>query len=202
MTLLARMIIRTTGFAGAPGINVWHFSEGSAGGGAWAQAVVDDLYDEVGSILERFKNVGAPGTMRVADAELAIIESTTGELVDAKTPTTAPVGHTTGGSEPGDLPRAVAMLARFQTNDFVGGRRLKGRAFIGPMSGGTLTSDGLFSTTAMATIEDGFPAITTGLGARLAVYSRPDPGSTDGYYGDVVNVSVRPTPSYLSSRSV
>lgn len=202
MTLLARMVIRTTGFAGAPGINVWHFSEGTLGGGAWGQSIVDGLYDEVGSVLSAIKNIGSPNSARAADPELAIIDAATGQLVDAKTPTAAPTVYTTPGNEPGDLPRAVAALARFQTDRFINGRRLKGRAFIGPLSGSSMDGEGNCNGTTIAVIQDAFVAITTGVGPRLAVYSRPKPLGVAGEWGDVLNVNVRTTPSHLESRSV
>ena len=202
MTLLARAIIRTTGFAGAPGINVWHFSEGTSGGGAWSQAVVDDLYTELGNICSAFKNIGAPGSSRTVDPELGIIDSATGQLVDAKTPSSAPANYPTPSNEPGDLPRAVAALARFQTDRFINGRRLKGRAFVGPLSGSSMDAQGLCNPTTLAVIEDAFDAVTSGLGPRLAVYHRPKGGAANGAWGDVISVQVRTTPSYLNSRSV
>lgn len=202
MTLIARAVLETTGFAGAPGINVLHFTEGTAAGGAFSQAVVDDLYGELDSIAAAIKNIGAPGTSRMWLPELSILDVATGQLVDAKTPTDGVTPHSTPGNEPGDLPRATAALLQLQSDRFLNGRRLKGRMFVGPLSGSMLDPQGLCSSTCKAVIQDAFVAVTSGVGARLAVYSRPVKNGRAGTWGDVIAVGVRSTPSYLRSRSV
>lgn len=208
MTLLARAIIRTDGFEGAPGINVLHFSEGTGGGGGWSQAVVDGLYGELDGLAAALKNIGAPGTTRIVLDELAIIDHASGQTVDVRTPTMPSVAYVTASNEPGDLPRATAALVRFSTDRFINGRRLKGRMFAGPMSGQHVNDQGNFNGTVTGVLNDAFVAMTSGVGVRLAVYRRPIPAdpangtpARSGDWGDVTVVQTAEKPSYLRSRA-
>jgi hypothetical protein len=200
MALLARMRISLTNWAGGPGVTTWYFSEGSTGGGAWSQAVVDDLYNEVNSTYEGFAVALQEGVQAVAEPELAIIDSATGKLVDARTPSDPP-DTIQAASQGGNQSRGVQMLIRFSTDDFVGGRRLKGRSYIGPLNDTAMGLNGQIATFLVAELPARFTALISGLGPRLAVYHRPSAdGASDGSWGDVTSVKVRPLPSYLRSR--
>lgn len=199
MTNLARMEIKLSGWVGGPGVNVFHFSEGLSAG--WSsQAVVDDLYDEVNTLVGTFRQVCVAGTAVVASDELKIIDAATGELVDIKSPSDAPT-PVTSTADPSATSRATMALVQFGTNDFLNGRRLKGRMFMGPLAGASLGTDGLITSALREAVPDWFEAITSGTGPRLCVWHRPtDLAPSSGSWGDVTTVAVRQTPSYLSSR--
>lgn len=199
MTNLARMTIELGGWVGGPGVSVLHFSEGTSAG--WAsQAVIDDLYDEVNALLSTMAPVYVPGVTLTASQELRIFDAADGSLVDIASPTDAPPVYTsTAAASP--TSRATAALIRFGTGDFVNGRRLKGRMFLGPIAVASISNEGEITSALRSAVPGWFTAITSGVGPRLAVWHRPTIlAPSSGSWGDVTNVSVRPTPTYLSSR--
>lgn len=201
MTLLARMTIGIDNFPGAPGYNILHFSEGTAGGNAWAQTVVDDLYAEILQLCYDNAQFQRPGVLIQVSPELDIIESTTGQLQDVKGPTDLPVDVVGRGSG-SDVPWAACALVKFSGDRIINGRRLNGRMYFGPLSGNALATDGSIASGAAAGISDNFDAVTQGLGVRLAVYHRPSSvAPSSGDWADVQSVTVRPTPSNLRRRA-
>jgi hypothetical protein len=200
MTLLARAKFEYYGWEGGPGVSVLHFSEGTAGGSAWGQAIVDGLYDELFALQGDLSPSLAPGCFIQALPELSIIDSATGGLVDVKVPSDAPDASGSIATA-GDISRGTQALFQFGTDKIVNGRRLKGRMFFGPLQAAALNNSGDITAGALVTWPDFWTSLISGLGVRLAAYHRPtSPGANDGDWGDVTNVRVRTKPTHLRSR--
>jgi hypothetical protein len=198
MTLLARVYIDLDGYPGAPGLNVLHFSQGSTS--SWSDTVVDGLHDEVQRMLEACRFYWAPGVLATIRSYSDIFEHADGQIVDQVSPPTAyPTVVSTGTN--GQESRATQALIRFRGDRWVNGRRVQGRMFFGPANGALCDSQGYINEDARATFEDAFVAMTTGVGPRLAVWSRPNPAKNrGGEWTDVTSVTVAPKPAVLRKR--
>ena len=201
MTLLARVKIDLQGWPGAPGCNVLHFSEGTAGGSGWDQSRVEDLLTEVDSLVESLKSSWAPGVKMRVLPDVAVFDVATGQIQDVKVSTIGTSEIVATGTK-GTLGRGQAACVRFVGDRFLNGRRLNGRMYLGPLAGDSIGADGLIGGAVQDAIAGNFTAITSGLGTRLAIWHRPTSKlANDGTWADVAQVSVNPTPSNLRSRS-
>jgi hypothetical protein len=199
MTSLAKFVVQMSGWEGGPGVNVLTFSSGTLTP-PWTSTDVQTVYDEIHTMYDDNKNLYAPNVDIEVLPQATIFESTTGDITNVITvPTPDDIISSTGTS--GDTSRGQCICAAYYTDVWVGGKRLRGRSFFGPIARELMTPAGLVGTGAVAQIQDKLVAMTSGVGPRLAVYHRPTGGaSTDGYYGDVVTVIARGRPSNLRSR--
>lgn len=198
MPTLARVVINLTGWNGAPGVNVLHFSGGSTSD--WTSEVVLAMCDEVVQMTDDLKEWWAPGITMQLRPDVDIIDVATGDIVDqvAPSPAFGPISST-GAS--GQESRATQAVVRFKGDRWVRGRRIQGRMFLGPLNSAIMASDGTIADENLPSIPDAFEAMISGLGTRLAVYSRPNPGlARAGDYADVTSVSCSKTPGILSKR--
>lgn len=198
MADLARVRLALGGWDGAPGVNTLHFSPGNAD---WDdQGDVDEFYVTLDALVSDFKDSLVAGVTVTIEPELTIFDSVTGNVTAVKSPTTAP-GTQTSTSEASHTSRATQALLRFKTGEYVDGKQIAGRMFLGPLSGVDITTGGLMTSAAIAAYPTWFEPIYTGTGPRLCVWRRPAGGAgPGGIYADVIQVSVRSKPSYLSSR--
>lgn len=198
MTDLARVKFLLQGWDGAPGVNVLHFSPGNAD---WEdQGDVDEFYDTLNTLTGTFCNTLVGSVSVQADPELTIFDSSTGNITNVVSPTdTPPVGvSNAGGSK---TSRATMLLMQYRTGKWVDGRAVKGRSFIGPIHSDNIGTDGKITSSTINAYEGWWEDLFTGLGPRLCVWRRPTTlAPSGGIYEDVTSVSVRSTPSYLSSR--
>jgi hypothetical protein len=183
-----------------------HFSAGSDILGE--QHVVDSAYEAMRTMYGDLAGYLAPNIGVTVDPTASVIDVATGELTGIVN-VSDPGETVTSISTASSTPRGVAALVRLSTDIFRNGRRLQGRVFFGPYSDDGLDTNGQVPIVGQTTLEDGFAAMTSGVGVRLAVYSRPKPikvggvvtGHTEGYYGDVVSVDVPARASYLRGRA-
>lgn len=198
MTDLARVRIALTGWDGAPGVITEHYSQGSLGG--WDEGAIQDLVDEVHDRYSVQSDTFAPPVYATVDPSVGIFDVATGDLVDvivAPEPP-APVGSSGSG---GDLSRATMAGVRLLTSDFRNGRRVQGRLFWGPICSDMFTAGGTIKDEKRASLVGAFAASISGLGPRLAVWSRPRSGGTiPGDWADVTTVQVASKPFVLRSR--
>jgi len=199
MTNLGRVYVEWTGWQGAPGTNVLHFSGGETAPGVDAE-VADLIIDQLGTLYTAIApSLTNTVTVRVPDL-VEIIDSDSGQLVDAITTDHAAVS-VTGSSTEGMLPPMVMALAQFNGDGFINGRRVKGRAYLGPLSRTLCTTAGEVSAQHRGNIATAFAPIITGTGPRLCIYHRPAPGqTTGGSWTDVASVVIPPKFAVLSSR--
>lgn len=198
MTDIARVVINLSGFAGAPGVNVLHFSQGSLS--SWNTAAITGVAEDVTGILFACKSFYAPGLEMQVRPEVDIIDVASGEIIDQFVPDD-PFGPVFSDATDGAESRATQAIVRLRGDKWVNGRLIQGRMFMGPLAGSILDDDGNIPTNTRDDIQDAFVAITSGLGARLAIYSRPNPTlSKAGDYSDAVAVLVNQKPGVLRSR--
>jgi hypothetical protein len=94
------------------------------------------------------------------------------------------------------------VCANLYTGKWHNGRQLRGRHFLGPVATGVYSITGGLSGSADSKIRTGYEAMTSGLGPRLCVYSRPNPEMAKAaFYEDVTAVKCKQRPSYLRSRA-
>lgn len=201
MTNLARIVITSEGYNGAPGYNIMNFSFGTyteLDKQEMANAIGTDLstgYQSVQSYLVDEVTWSIGPTVQFFSAE-------TGVIYDEVTASFSnPV--ITGTDSVVFIDRSACVNVAFRTNDFLNGRRLIGRSFVGPIGGGAFNADGQIHPSIAATFSGMFDALLSGVGPRLAVWHRPTSvQAADGAYGDVVTVTARGVPGTLRSRKV
>lgn len=198
MTTLYRFTNVWSEFIGGPGINQFTFSRGTSS--ASEATIVQDMYDEIHGLYADLVGLWVYGVKIRPGQEAVVFDSETGEITSV-----VPVGETgsdiTGSSSGDQAPRSLAICASLGTDNWLHGRRLRGRHFLGPVGSTVLDTDGQVTTAAQSAVEDAYTAMTSGVGVRLAVYHRNKPGETGaGAYGDVVQVTAGATPSNIRSR--
>lgn len=199
MTLVGRTILRSEGYIGGPGYNILHWT-GGFGAGPDSPGGVEEFHDTLETALLGNAGYLVTGVTFTIEPDVAYFDATDGVIVGS---TLDPVSRTPAvGSGSGvQLSRATQIVCALKTAEYVNGRRLQGRFFLGPAAINGIGTDGQIGAGAQADIEDNFSGLITGLGARLAVWHRPTPGSpTSGSYGDVTYLTVRSTPGTLRSR--
>lgn len=199
MTLLGRSIIESTGYTGAPGYNVVHWS-GGFGAGPNDPDGVEEFHDNLETLLLAVAGyLRDQGTWTVLP-DVVHFDDSDGVILGSVTdPGGARIVEGSGsGAALSTVTQACCALS---TDRYVGGRRLQGRMFLGPIAATALDSNGQISVTAAPDIAGNFSGLISGLGGRLAVWHRPPVGNpTGGDYGDVITVTTRFTPGTLRSR--
>jgi len=187
---LARIAVDLTwsGASGGPGANVWHLRADPADTfGSAFQAMIDSIQQFYVSISPLY-----PG---------GVTASFSGEVsgVGPDNGTTGTVNGwaTSGGGGAAFMPPMTQMLVNWTTGS--GGRRGRGRTFIGPLSPNYQEADGTPSsagvtvlTNAAAALVEDSDSFTNG---AVVVYSR-----TDGLARDITGSSVPNRFSVLRSR--
>jgi hypothetical protein len=167
---------------------------------------VDVFHEELSDAFTIIEAWFAPGVTWEIETDVSVIDVASGDLVDVIGQT---VGVFTGtaGSGAGTLSRATQATLSLKTDQFLRGRRLQGRLFLGPIASNVVGNDGQLNLVDADAITDAFVAMTSGVGPRMAVYSRPylaPPGSSypdsGGSYGDVITATCRRLPGTLRSR--
>lgn len=199
MTNLAIVKVLYTGWEGAPGVNVLHFSPGTLGG-VFDPAACGVLVDDIASVYTALLPV-LPGQVRVTvPNEVQIIDSESGELINVVAADADSV-TLTGTASPSLRGSADMALARFVTGEFRAGRHVQGRAFIGPVARDAVNDSGNITDSARATIAGAWDGVIDGLSHKLCVYSRPTHGETSGgLYADVISVTAPAKMAILRSR--
>lgn len=191
---ICRVTTTLTGFSGAPGY--WrHYFKDISGlvGPAMPQLCVDRVRDAVIAAGLLFSNTVTYNVSGLVDE----LDEDSGQITGQASVT----GRTQVGGGTGSLgPIVVGLVAQYNTDDFVNGRRIRGRSFLNPIrsvytqnSAPQATELGLASAFASALDN---PGATT---VRFGVYTRPK-GSTPGVWHDVVNTNVPAKWTVLRSR--
>lgn len=191
---ICRVTTTITGFSGGPG--VWrHYFKDVSGLviPAMPQLCVDRVRDAVVAAGALF----ATSTTYTVSGLVDELDEATGQITGQQSVT----GRTQIGAGAGNLgPSAIGLVAQYNTNDFVNGRRIRGRSFLNPIRAAyTVNPQPLATEIALATafaskLDD--PGATT---VRFGVYSRPKPGSA-GEWHNVENVNVPAKWTVLRSR--
>lgn len=188
-----------SGFAGAPGVNLFHVAGG-------APPVVGDFGDFAGEIASMYNDLNqwlANGVRIDIDPTVKTFDAATGDLlsVTAITPP-APITSTQTPSF-SSTSRATQILIRKHTDGLRKNSVVRGHMFLGPAGSSMIDSNGQMRSTATAGAQAAFGGMLDIGGAlRLVVWSRPvtDPNPFPGQISYVQQVSVADVPAIMSSR--
>lgn len=191
---ICRVTTTLTGFSGAPGY--WrHYFKDVSGlvGPAMPQLCVDRVRDAVvaGGVL--FANSVTYNVSGLVDE----LDESTGQITGQQSVTP----RTQVGAGAGNLgPIVVGLVAQFNTDDFVNGRRIRGRSFLNPIrsaytinSAPQATELGLAQAFASKMDDQGATTV------RFGVYTRPK-GAQPGAWHDVTTTNVPQKWTVLRSR--
>lgn len=199
MTELARVRAGLQWSNGGPGVTTWYFSPGVPPV-QWTDAGLVDVLDEVLAFYTDFKPFLAAEVQVTVDPVVDIVQVDNGNMVNqivvsGATRTVQGAGVAAHGN------RASQLCVNLLTDKFAKGRRLRGRHYHGPLADRSIDGNGFIESLAYDFPQDGYTAMVSGIGTRLAVYSRPSSkGASDGSYGDVTALRVMERPAILRSR--
>lgn len=181
-----------TGLTGV-GTSVFH---GRTDGVATTSAAAQSLADRVRQFFFDVKGVIAPGITWVFRNEVLELDTTTGVLLSA-IPVTPPISITSTGTS-ANYSRAVGARVDWNTSAVVNGRRLKGRTYLVPVSGGNLDTTGTLATSCIAACTT---AATNYCNTGVFTQARPGVWSrTHGILADAIAGTVDDRTSVLRSR--
>lgn len=196
MAQLNRVRVALTGYPGGPGVSTFYFR-----GLQTARQSLQSFYT---AILG-----GMPDDVRVqVEATGDIIESTTGDLVGSWVKDPLPA---LAGTDPGLYAAPVGVLVRWNTGSIVGGKRVRGRTFLVPITNPNFNTFGQVSAAAVAQIEGAANAFRFEQSLDFVIWSRPFAGSVAvpprparpprlGSDSLVLSASVSPKAAVLRSR--
>jgi hypothetical protein len=200
MTVLGRSIVRTTGYVGAPGINVIHWVSATGTEGSYDVSLVADWHSKLWNVMDHWLGAVPDDVTIAIDHDVILFEDSTGEAVnsiaDGLSGTSAAGASTLGNASRGDC-----LTVRYGTGQWINGRRLMGRTFYGPMDNSMFDTAGQVADYFISNVPTVWADLLTGLDGLLVVWHRPTtPHGTDGAYGVVTSVSCNSTPGSLRSR--
>lgn len=167
---ITRITAQWSGFRGAPGYSNFYFdgefvdSAGAEAAGVAIHAFFDDF------------RISLPVGLSIAIQPTAdVIDEASGQIlsvVDFTPPATV------SGSGTGGYSSATGAVVNWNTNDYVRGRRVRGRTFLVPLAGGAFDTNGDLSTGVLTAIRDSADGlITAALTQPMCVWSRPQNGA-------------------------
>lgn len=147
MTLL-RVRATLSGWSGGPGLSTFYFTPGTAGGST------ADATDVCARVRAFFNAVSArlPGAVSVNVSPIAdAFDEATGILTGSFSSSAPPTAVTGTGAGEFYAPQVYALL-QMNTATVIGGRRVQGRSFFGPLHEADVSS-GTYSTAARSSVE-------------------------------------------------
>jgi hypothetical protein len=195
MASMLRVRVVGTGWTGAPGLNTFYFGITATPDAGDLQ----DVYDRVRGFFTGVAAIFENDTTWTVDTAVDELDPATGVLIGSATvgtPGAAVVGTGTDGLAPTSSMCTLAL----GTNTFIAGRRLRGRAFLGPLNKGAIVN-GSFSSSAIAIVDGVAPDLSdTSNGAAVNVVWHRPVGGTGGSVGDVTAWQSRSALGVLRSR--
>lgn len=200
MARLYRTRVSLTGWQGGPGVNTWYWSAGIGANPESDSAALASAHDEIYGVYERFKPFMVDEVFMLVEPAVDVIDPATGNILDVIIDSTS--RDPLSGSDTAEaMPRNVQLCVNYYTDNFQGGKRLRGRHYIGPVGQSAVDTTGATYGPLITNTPGYYTAMTTGLGIRLAVWHRPtSKGASDGYYGDVTGIRMKDKPATLRSR--
>lgn len=194
MPNILRVRTALNGWSGGPGLSTFYFDPGVVTVDA---AMVTGVTGRVRQYFDAWKAYMPTANSAQVESVADIIDYVTGALVGQVSAGSAPsVVVGTGGNQG---PAFVCAVGRLTTNSFIGGKRLRGRTYAGPLAAAftdsTAPEGGL-----LAAVQSGLVLVnTSGGGPSMVVWHRPVGGS-GGAIAGVINTSASPTFGILKSR--
>lgn len=189
--------VRVTGFGwvGGSGLNTFYFDPISTPDASDAQ----DVYDRVHGFFNASKAVFENDTSWAVDSEVSEIDPATGSLIGSFTVGT-PASSVVGTGTDGLAGTATMAVLAYSTNTFVAGRRVLGRAFLGPLNKGAIVN-GQVSSGVQSIVDGAAPDLsdTSGGSSVQCVWHRPV-GGTGGSLATITGWTTRSKVGVLRSR--
>lgn len=199
MSQIIRIRNELTWSNGGPGVNTFHVSAGVPSPLDWEETA-DQALTELQQGFETIVSCLVVGLNWRLSPDIDVLDVETGNIVDQISIQGAPRTGT-GSDESNGAVRAQQAYLRFRTNEFVGGTRLAGGVYLGPVGGTQMDTTGAWKIPWLGVLEDAFEGLISNVGPRLAVYHRPAKGAVSGgYYGDVTSIRAKKNPGLLRSR--
>lgn len=199
---ILRIVLRWSGFTGAPGYSSFHFT---TDGGFWdggvlgdaAQQAADDASQRVLNAIVMLGSALPPSVSLAIEPEAEILNSDTGEILGFLE---IAGGSATGSATSDAYAGPVGAVANWRTNDYRFGRRIRGRTFLVPLASEAYEADGTLTSSAREDIQGFAGEIVNGSGsAEFGVWSRPR-GGTGGVFATVHSYNVPDLAAVLRSR--
>lgn len=197
MAVITKFRAVLTGFTGAPGVNTFYALNLQE-----LEPIQSDIDDFANQLQSMYENLAfwLVGTMSVdIDPVVDSFDVATGELV--KRSQISQALEVPGDGLQNDVSRATQAKFRYQTDRIRRNRFVQGGIFFGPLSSGAIDQDGSLDTQFQGQVPNAHEGLLDVAGPmRLAIWSQPSPGGSDGEYGYVQSVSVSNKPAVLRSR--
>jgi len=181
--------------AGGPGLSTFYFKEPTG----FDEGMAQDVADRVRAFFDVQKACYPTTTAISTQATVDILNPTTGDLVSQIVVATPPTDVTGTGTD-GLASFTTCAVLSHSTTQFISGRRVTGRTFLGPLNKGAITG-GEFSAGAQALVQGGTAELldTAVTDAIPGVWHRPVLG-TGGLFCPTAAYIVRPKLGVLRSR--
>lgn len=186
---LQEYVVRWAGARVGAGASVFHFQ--SVAGSAAAQPLANAVRAMFFSLIAAF-----PDDISFSfDSEVREL-SEAGALLAAY-PITAP--PTTGGSSSAAFASGTGLMVRHNTGVILGGKRVRGRTFMVPVSSASFTTNGDVLASTVSAFNAAFATLITaanGVGAPFSVWSRANAAIVP-----VVSSATQVRPSTMKTRN-
>jgi len=184
MTDLYRVRSTWTGFPGGPGVSTMYFVDM-----ATALASVETFWLAIADRIPAGVNIQV-------ESSGDVIDDATGNLTDSWTEDAIDIVHGTAG---GSYSAPAGMVVDWLTSTVLDGRRLRGRTFIVPMSGGGYDNDGTPQAEFISDVLAAATALVAAQSSSFYVWHRPL-ASRAGGAGLVTSARVPNFTAVLKSR--
>jgi len=184
MAIVKRYVPVWTAGSGGLGTSTFHFDDAATGYAAAVRTFFSALVAELPTDV----SISFP-------SEALLVDVASGELVG--TESFAQPGSVTGTSTQAYAAPSGARV-RWQTPDFVRGRRVTGATFIVPLRNGAYDLDGTLAAAFITTLGNAANTLRGAVG--MQVYSRPQAGLSNGSIHGVTGSAVPDRVAILRSR--
>jgi hypothetical protein len=168
------------------GVSTFYFADGSTG----ALAAVRAFFAGITSSCPTGLAISFPGTGDIIDEASGLITSSW-----TQTPPANATGSAGGGWAAGVGARVV-----WNTGARRRGRLTRGTTFICPLGSGAYDTDGTLTGTALSNMQNAAATLIADSASELRVWSRPDPGASNGGSAPVTSATVPDKVSWLTTR--
>lgn len=193
MASLDRIRVEWTGLQGGTGISTFY-----------GQPITQGVWDAIGTFFTALKLL-LPSTANInVQSSGDTIDEVTGKLVGSWLLVGAP---TIIGSSTANYASAVGAAVQWNTGLVVGGKRIKGRTFIVPLTSTAFEANGTLSSLALNTLRTAAAALSASSNGALRIWRAPhtmslkDPRpSYPGVSGPLTAPTVKDTGAILRGR--
>lgn len=202
MANILRVTAKWSGFNGAPGYSVLHFSVlglGTDGGEFPDSTYADGAAQKTANFFSAIESLIPDPITITVEPEIEMLDETNGQLIEvfAAPSTPAAVGTNTGF-----YAGPVGAVVNWRSNAVRNGRRIRGRTFLVPLASGAYGQDGSLLPSSQATLQAAATAFgSTAAAPFLGIWARPTTSeSTDGQWAAIASSTVPTLAAVLRSR--